>query len=96
MKKNDLVSNKRVELVVRAFIEQELTLFDKNSLGFTKKYFRYVHLGNRLIRKINATRNGIFKLQSKEKDIEMTIKIGESNHITKVGIKNNELWFKQS
>lgn len=91
MKKNDPITIKRTEVLVKSFIEQEMLQFDKANLGYVKKYFRYTHLGNRIVRKINATRNGIFRMISRNGDVEITIKKGESNHVTLIEIKNNEL-----
>ena len=91
MKKNDPITVKRTEILVKSFIEQEILQFNKASLGYVKKYFRYTHIGNRIIRKINAAKSGIFRLVSKDKDVEITIKKGESNCITFIEIKNNEL-----
>jgi len=95
MQKGNIVSGTRIQILVKLFIEQELLLFNKKSLGYVKKYFRYLHLGNRLTRKINSTKNGVFNLISKEHDVIITIQKGSGGPVTNVEINHNELWFKK-
>jgi len=95
MRKNDKKAEQRITYLVKSFIEQEINLFKKESLGYVKKYFRYVNLGNRITRKINAAKNGTFILLSKEEDVAVTIKKGTGTPTTIIEIKHNELCFKK-
>jgi len=99
MIKNDAASNKRIEMLVKVFIETEMLTFTKKGYGYMKKYFRYLHLGNRIINKIKATKQGAFILISKESDIKITLVKGNITKVTSevaITIVNNEVCFKNS
>jgi len=93
MKKNSQTDQKRIEIAVKLFIDTEIERYkqQKQQYGLVGKYFRYVHLGNRLVRKISAARNTTFILRSVENDLEIKI-VKENGHTNAVvTIKNNEL-----
>lgn len=96
MKKNEKTSEERIKLLVNAFIESEIKRYKQGQFGLVRKYFRYVHLGNRLTRKISAASNELFILRSAEGDAEIRITKGRGSVVPKiVTIKNNELCWLQ-
>jgi len=93
MRKNNQMDQKRIEIAVKLFIDTEIERYkhQKQQLGIVSKYFRFVHLGNRLVRKISTAKDTTFILRSINKDLE--IKIVKENGYTNtvVTIENNEL-----
>jgi len=99
MIKNNNNSEKRIEMLVRTFIETEMLTYSNKGYGYIKKYFRFTHLGNRLTRKIKNAKSTAFILISKEADIKITIVKGDIINVKEeisVSILKNELCFKKN
>ena len=97
MIKSDAISEKRIEMLVKTFIETEMLTFKKKGYGYMKKYFRYLHLGNRIANKIKNTKQGIFILISRNEDVRITLVKGdvvETGPKVIITFKNNEVCFK--
>ena len=95
MKKNNPEDNTRIDIIIGLFVEMEMQRFSKvKNVSTVKRYFRYVHLGNRLKRKISSANNVTFILRSA--DIEIKIIKGSGSIVPKiVEIKNNELCWQK-
>jgi len=93
MKKNNQIDQKRIKIIVKLFIDSEIERYKHQSqqFGLVRKYFRFVHLGNRIIHKISATKNTTFILKSLYEDLEIKVIKGTGNLVTTVTIINNEL-----
>jgi len=93
MKKNNQTDQKRIEIAVKLFIDTEIEKYknQKQQLGLVRKYFRFVHLGNRLVRKISSANNTTFVLKSVYNDLELKIVKGNGHTNAIITIQNNEL-----
>ncbi len=97
MNKNNLIDKKRIQTIVSLFIETEIEKYrhQKQQYGLVSKYFRFVHLGNRLVHKISSAKNTTFILKSKEGDVEIKIIKGSGDTTAVVTIENNELCWQK-
>ena len=91
MEKNP-IKERKTTIIVKAFIDTELLRYPENAI---KKYFRYVHLGNRLVKKIKASKNTLYILKNTGDETQFYICKGKGNKTVEVTIENNELCLKQ-
>jgi len=98
MLKNNTTDTKRIQTIVSLFIESEMEKYKHRAqtFGLVSKYFRFVHLGNRLTRKIAAAKNTTFILKSREGDVEIKIVKGDGHTNATVTIENNELCWQKN
>jgi len=98
MEKNNQKDQKRIELAVKLLIDTEIEMYkrDGHQLGLVRKYFRFVHLGNRLVHKISAAGNATFILKSIYEDLEIKIVKGEGREKFTVSIERNELCWQKN
>jgi uncharacterized membrane protein len=99
MTKGDKISNRRIEMAVKGFIEAELALLmptksTEFKIGNTTTFFKYQSLRKRLTNKLKSKKNGTFILKSEE-DLKITLLIGKAETETIViTIERQDLCFK--